>query len=271
MNSPRMTIGGRLNLSASILILDIETTRAIAETFNLFPNYISIDRVIEPSRILCFAAQWRGEDRMIFKAAWKDGDEAAYRKMLEAAFDLLTDADFVCTWNGDRFDLQWLEAEFGRLGMGRPAPYRSLDLFRVAKRHFGKGLLSLKLDWSARTWLGDRKLSHGADDLWHEIRYGNREARRNAQKTMRAYNEHDTRLTGQLFERYLPWIGENFALYDSDADDGTPRCIKCNSENVHRRGYFPTKTCMYPRWRCNECGSWSRGRRMAYTNELRPV
>lgn len=258
-------------MTARILTLDIETTRAVVESFNLWPNYINIDRVRMPSRVLCFAASWRDESSPIFKAAWKDGDDEAYADMMEEAYNLLNEADFIVTWNGDRFDLQWLEAEFGRLGLGRPAPYRSIDLFKVAKKNFGKGLMSLKLDWSARQWLGDRKLPHGGTDLWDDIRYGNREERRAAQKVMKTYNIKDTKLTAELFERFLPWIGENFALYDSDADDGVLRCIKCSSEDVHRRGYFPTKTCMYPRWRCNDCGSWSKGRRMSYTNDLRPV
>ena len=262
---------GDYDLTARILIIDLETTRAVVESFNLFPNYIHIDRVKMPSRILCFAAQWRGETKPIFKAAWKDGDEVAYLDMMESAYNLLNEADFIVTWNGDRFDLQWLEAEFARLGLGRPAPYRSIDLFKIAKKHFGKGLMSLKLDWSARQFLGDRKQSHDGLDLWDEIRYGNRDERRAAQKIMKTYNIQDTKLTSDLLERFLPWIGENFALYDSDADDGAIRCNKCSSENVQRRGYFPTKTAMYPRWRCNDCGSWSRGRRMAYTTELRIV
>lgn len=258
-------------MSARVLVIDIETTRAVVETFSLFSNYTAIDRVRMPSRILCFAAQWRGEEKMIFKSCWKDGDDEGYLRMVKSAFALLDEADFVTHWNGDRFDVQWLEAEFGRLGLGRPSPYRSIDLFKVAKKNFGKGLMSLKLDWSARTWLGDSKVKHGGEDLWDGIRYGNRETRRACQRTMRAYNEHDTRLTGQLFERYLPWIGENFALYEPEAADGELRCCKCNSDNVHRRGTFQTKTCQYPRWRCNDCGSWSKGRRMLYTNELRPV
>jgi len=252
-------------------VIDIETTRAVVETFSLFSQYTAIDRVRMPSRILCFAAYWRGEEKMIFKCAWKDGDDEAYLRMIKSAFALLDEADFVAHWNGDRFDLQWLQGEFGRLGLGKPAPYRSIDLFKVAKKNFGKSLMSLKLDWSARMWLGDAKVKHSATDLWDDIRYGTRDQRRAAQRLMRTYCEHDTRLTAQLFERYLPWIGENFALYEDDAADGELHCSSCDSTNVQRRGNFPTKRCMYPRWRCNDCGSWSKGRRMLFTNELRPV
>ena len=258
-------------MSARILVLDIETTRAEVGTFSLFRPFIGIDQVRLPSRILCFAAVWRGEDNVIFKSAWKDGDEAAYLKMMERAFSLFTEADFIVSWNGDKFDLQWMEAEFGRLGLGRPAPYRSIDLFKVAKRNFGQGLLSLKLDWSARQWLGEAKQSHEGLDLWDEIRFGNREQRRYAQKLMKSYNIHDTRLTADLFERYLPWIGENLALYEDNADDGVPRCIQCNSDNLEKRGHAPSKVAMYQRYQCRNCGKWNKGKRMLFSNELRPV
>lgn len=214
---------------------------------------------------------WRGDDKMIFKSAWRDSDDDAYLKMMKSAFHLFEKADFIVGWNSERFDIQWLEAEFGRLGLGRPAPYRSIDLFKVAKKNFGQGLLSLKLDWSARQWLGKTKESHQGLDLWDEIRYGNREERRYAQNLMREYNEIDTKLTAELFERYLPWIGENFALYEDNANDGTLRCVQCSSGNLEKRGLAPAKTYMYQRYQCRDCKKWNKGRRMVYTNELRPV
>lgn len=217
-------------MTARILILDIETQRAVVETFSLFRPFIGIDRVIRDSRILCFAARWRGEERMIFKASWVDADEESYRAMLETAWNLLNEADFVCGFNSDRFDLQWLEEEFGRLGLGRPAPYKSIDLFKVQKRHFRAGLLSGKLDWSSRTWLKDRKVPHGGSDLWHDIRYGNRKTRREAQRTMKTYNcltpDHKVLTTD------LRWVeigslnvGDNILGFDENQSDslGTGR------------------------------------------------
>lgn len=259
-------------MSARILILDIETQRAIVETFSLFRPFIAIDRVIRDSRILCFAASWRGEDRMIFKAAWKDDDEDAYRAMLEVAWNLLNEADFVCGFNSDRFDLQWLEEEFGSLGMGRPAPYKSIDLYKVQKKHFRAGLLSGKLDWSSRKWLKDRKVPHGGSDLWHDIRYGNRAARREAQRTMRTYNEHDVRLTEKLLEAYLPWTNVNLALYENN-DDDLLHCTKCNSVNLKRDGkkFHATTAFLYQMHRCRDCGATSRGRKSQGTTELRAI
>jgi hypothetical protein len=257
-------------LSAKILTFDVETQRAVVEVFDQWPKYIPIDRVRVPTRLLCFAAKFHDEDEVQFFSAWDDDDTKAYRDMLQAAWDLLDEADFVVTWNGNRFDIQWFEGEFGRFEMGPPSPYRSIDLFTIAKRKFGASLFSLKLDWSSRHWLNDRKTPHGGVDLWHDIRYGDRKERAAAQERMMNYNIHDVELTERLFDRYLPWIGENFSIYDVDNADLTV-CPKCESSNIQKRGQFPTKAYMYQRYWCRDCKGWSKGRRMMYTNELRPV
>lgn len=259
-------------MSARVLVLDIETQRAIVETFSLFRPFIGIDRVIKPARVLCFAAKWRGEDKMIFKAAWADDDEDAYLRMMQAAYDLLNEADIVVTYNGDRFDLQWFEAEFLRLGLGRPMPYKSVDLIKSVKRWFKGGLMSMKLDWSSRIILKDRKVHHGGTDLWHDIRYGVRAERRAAQKLMREYNEHDVRLTERLFEHHLPYLNVNLALYERN-DDGLMHCTKCNSTNLKKDGVksYVTSAHIYQMHRCKDCGATSRGKRTTGTTELRPV
>jgi len=257
-------------VTAKILTLDIETLPAIVETFGLFPNYIPIDNVITPGRVLCFAAKWYGERSTMFHAAWDDNDAKAYEKMAGAAWDLFDQADIIVGWNSTRFDIQHLNAVFGRLELGPPSPFRSLDLMQVAKRNFKSGEMSMKLDWFSRQWLGDTKLKHSGMKLWQDIRRGEKAEKLKARKTMERYNIKDVKLTEQLFDRFLPWTGINFALYD-EADDGAETCIKCSSDNLHKRGFFYTTISKYQRFRCLDCGAWSRGRKMIYTTELRPV
>lgn len=260
-------------MSARVLVLDLETQRAIVETFSLFRPFIGIDRVVVPTRILCFAAKWRDSDKIIFKAAWEDGDDDAYRAMMQAVWDLLDEADIVVTWNGDFFDNQWVEAEFLRLGLGRPTPYKSADLIKTVKKWFKGGLMSMKLDWSSRTILKDRKLPHGGTDLWHDIRWGSKAEKKSAQKTMREYNEHDVRLTAQLFEKHLPYLNINLGLYERTVDDGVERCVKCGSDDLKKDGVkaYVTVAGVYQMFRCKVCGSTSRGKRTRGTTELRPV
>ena len=255
---------------ARVLTLDIETQRAVVETFDLWPKYIGIDRIQVPTRMLCFASKFRDEDEVGFFSAWEDGDTKAYYDMIEAGWQLLDEAEVVVTWNGDKFDLQWFQGEFLRLKMGPPSPYRSLDLFKVARSKFGRSLMSLKLDWSARQILGDKKVEHGGSDLWHDIRYGTPGEKLEAQNLMMEYNIHDVVLTENLLEEYLPWTGVNFSLYDEDNADRTV-CPFCESPKIQKRGLFPTRTYQYQRYYCTACKGWSRGRRMYYTTELRPV
>jgi hypothetical protein len=260
-------------MTAKILVLDVETQRAIVETFSIWRPFIHIDRVIKPTRLLCFAAKWRGSDEIIFKHAWDDDNPESYTRMLQAAYDLLNEADIVVTWNGDRFDIQWFESELGRLELGRPAPYKSLDLIKINKRWFKGGQMSMKLDWSSRQWLKDQKLPHSGTDLWHDIRYGTRAERRAAQKTMKEYNIQDVNLTERLLERYLPYAtGINLALYE-DNDDGKLHCTKCFSTNLKRDGVklYRTTAFSYQMHRCKDCGATSRGKRSKLTTELRPV
>lgn len=260
-----------IDSQARILTFDIETQRAVVETFSLFSKYTHMNRVIMPARILCLSARWRDDDKSIFHAAWDDDDTAAYERMCRAIWKLLDAADIVVTYNGDRFDLQWVEAECARLGMGRPAPYKSVDLMKIVKRRFKAGLMSMKLEWSARHWLHDGKVPHGGSDLWHDIRHGTTAEKRAAQKLMREYCQHDVVLTERLLDEHLPWTGLNIALYRT-SDDELLRCTKCGGTNVHAtRKKVYTAAYAYQAYKCQDCGSVSRGKRAKIGTELRSV
>lgn len=256
-----------------ILVLDIETQRGVVETWDLFPNYIPIDSVIVPKRILCFAAKWAGQKKVMFHAAWEDDDVDAYCAMVAAAHDLLSEADVVVTWNGDRFDLHHFNAAFERLELGPPAPYRSLDLIKTVKKHFKHGELSSKLDWYAWQYLGERKTNHGGTDLWRDIRYGTEAEKLRAQRIMTKYNKQDVVLTEKLFDRFRPWTGVNFAIFEPDLDENgrLKKCSHCLSENIESRGWAPALTYAHQRFFCRDCKGWSKGRKMVYSTELRPV
>jgi DNA polymerase elongation subunit (family B) len=263
--------------AARVLTFDIETQRAIVETFSLFSKFTHMDRVLVPARVLCFSARWRGEDKTIFKAAWNEDsrfhvDQVQYEKILQVIFELLDRAHVVITWNGDRFDLQWIEAECNRLGMGRPSPYKSVDLCKIAKKRFDKGLMSRKLEWSARYWLHDGKVKHGGTDLWHDIRHGTTAEKRAAQKLMREYCVHDTVLTERVFdEYYLPWSPVNLALYNSNID-GELACTKCGTPGeLEPAGFYYADAYAYDQYRCRKCKGVSKSARSKHTTPLRKV
>ena len=271
-----------LETGAKVLTFDVETQRAIVEVFSLFnQNYIPIDRCKVPARLLCFSARWFDGDE-IFEAAWDDPvwidgsvdakAQKRYEKMLLAIFKLLDEADAVVTWNGDRFDLQWVEAECARVGLGRPAPYKSVDLMKIQKRHLKAGIMSQKLDWSARHWIGERKTPHGGTDLWDDIRYGDEVTCAQACETMEEYCRNDTRITEDLIWTYLPWTKINLALHRTDLDSEILYCTHCGGHPIHPIDKKNTTTAFaYDQYRCSKCKGLSKGKRSKITTELRPV
>jgi hypothetical protein len=254
----------------AILIIDIETMPGLIEKFDLKPSYISKDFVVVPTRILCFAAKWYGAEDMLFYAAWNDDDQQAYANMAQAAWDLFDQADVIIGWNSTRFDIKHFHSAYGRLKLGPPSPSRSLDLMMVARKNFNE--MSYALDWFGREWLGERKIKTNIE-LWQHIRRGTEAQRATAQEEMEEYNKKDVTLTEKLFENFRPWTGVNFALLDPDLDDfgRLSACPKCQSSSIQSRGKYFTNACAYDRYRCNDCGGWSRGKKMVFSTEMRPV
>lgn len=261
-----------LHSDAKILTLDIETQRGIWESFGADVKWLPAARCIKPPRILCFAAKWFGEDKVVFKASWLDDDADSYKKMLQSLWQLMNDAHILVTYNGDRFDLGWIEHECGVLGLGRPAPSKSVDLYKVTRK-FGKGAAYKSLDWSARQWLGDKKVAHQGSDLWFQIRYGTAAERRESQRKMKEYNCHDVVLTERLLVAYLPWTPINVAIHRKHADDDELLvCIACGKEGLLKpAGLYFTGTFGYNQYRCDGCGSYCRGKRAKSGTELRAV
>lgn len=253
---------GTTTVGPKILVLDIETAAAVVETFGLFKTTIGIGQIIDPVRVICFAAKWHGEDDMMFHAEWfKYGHEG----MIRAAYDLINEADFVVGWNSKGFDMKHLKAEFLKYGITPPAPYRDIDLMLIAKKNFR--LMSNKLDWYAQQLGIGSKVQNGGMSLWRTLaRPDNRDELRAARKLMREYNEADVALTDELFTRMKGWIdGVNVGLY---VDSDKPVCPNCGGD-VQRRGWAYTTAGKYRRFACGSCGKWSREPSRASTTDLR--
>lgn len=251
-------------MTPKILVLDIETAAATVETFSLFKPMIGISQIIDPVRVICFAYKWHGEGKTHFVAEWhKDGHEAMIRK----AHELLDEADFVVGWNSRAFDSKHLKAEMLKYGMQPPSPYKDIDLMLIAKKNFR--LMSNKLDWYAQQLGVGAKVSNGGMALWQSLaRPKNRQELRDARKLMKKYNLADVDLTDELFTRMRGWIdGVNVGLY---VDQDKPSCPNCGGK-VNRRGYAYTTARKYRRYRCRECGKWSREANSVSTTDMRGI
>lgn len=244
-----------------ILSIDIETTPAIGYIWGLRDQNLGLEQVIQPSRVLCFAARFLGERKMHFHADWTDGHEA----MVYAAWELLDEADVVMHYNGKRFDVEHLEREFLELDeaarrggleiLGPPSPYKQLDLLNTTRRF---RTMSHKLQYVTRNLGMAGKHEHEGFPLWAKAMSGDARAR----KVMERYNKQDVVLLEDLHEAVRPWIRDYPSVPLHDGVAGCPRC-GAPEDKSQRRGTYKTRVSEYQQLQCQVCkGWWRRNKRL---------
>ena len=234
-----------------VLTLDIETSPIKGYVWGLWQQNLQLDRIIEPTRMLTWAAKWEGEDYVYL------GSESfqPHEDMVLEIYDMVNEADAIVGFNSIAFDMKHLNREFIELDLDIPTKYKNIDLLRVVKTNFN--FPSNKLDYVAGVLLGEHKLDTGGFSLWSECLAGNPAA----WKKMEEYNIEDVLLTERLYHKLQGWVPAhpNRALWIADQND--PRCPNCGSARVIHKGLErPARVNAYQRYKCNQCGANSRGR-----------
>jgi hypothetical protein len=225
-----------------ILGVDIETAPAVAYVWGLHDQNIGVDQVIEPSRVLCWSAKWFGEKGTLYA-----DERGGKKKMLNQIRELLAEADAVCTFNGDCFDLQKLNGEFIYHRLSPCPPLTSIDLYRTVR---SLGYISGKLAFIGPFLEIGQKVKHEGFSLWSACLKGDKDAWRRMEK----YNRQDTELLEGLYDLLKPYIKNHPTL--------GPGCPVCQSTKSQARGVRRTRTTVTQRLQCQSCGSWFSGSRL---------
>lgn len=247
-----------------VLLIDIETAPNLGWFWGLWKQNIGINQIATSGEVIGFAAKWEGS-RKVF---WYSTYHHSKTEMLEAAHRLLDEADVVVHYNGTTFDMPWLRTEFVLAGMEPPSPWVDVDLCNVAKRVFR--FPSNKLAYVTRALGLDTKLETGGFELWRDCMTGDDVAKRRAWGHMRRYCMQDTRILEPLLHRLRPYMRSypNPALYSTEPE--VDQC-RCGSTNLERRGYAFTNLSKFPKYRCRDCGGWSRGKTAVARVDVRPA
>jgi predicted RNA-binding Zn-ribbon protein involved in translation (DUF1610 family) len=218
--------------------------------WGLFKENVPLQRLISSGYVLCWAAKWYGEGEIFFDSVY----HSKPKKMLKRIHDLLEEADAVVHYNGSNFDIPTLNKEFLLHHMTPPAPYKQIDLLKTARGQFR--FTSNKLDYVAGVLGLGNKLKHAGFELWIKCMNNDPEA----WAEMQAYNINDVILLEQVYDSFKPWIRNhpNVALYTEGA--GSPVCPHCGGAHLVKRGFATTAVSKYQRFRCSDCGTWSRSR-----------
>lgn len=228
-----------------LLFLDVELAPNIGTFWSIWNQNIGINQLLDTSRLMCYAAKWKGSKEMLFNSEHK----ADHEVMVKELHELLSEADVVVHYNGDKFDLPVLNREFLLYGMPPPEPFRSVDLLRTIRKRFR--FVSNKLDHVVQELNLGKKEKHEGHELW--LKCMNQDDK--AWKTMEKYNKQDVTLLEKLYDRILPWIDThpNHNLYIPAGSD--PVCPTCGGTHVIRKGIQHLKSRSYQRFRCQDCGT----------------
>lgn len=230
------------------LVIDIESRPNLAYVWGLWDQNVSINQLEEVSSVISFAAKWHGSKKVMFYSDHHDGHDV----MVQAAHDLMSEADALIHYNGKAFDVKHLHREFLLAGMSPPSPHADIDLLLTVRRQFK--FPSNKLTYVAQALGIGKKTPHTGFDLWLDCMKGDDKA----WALMKKYNCQDVHLTEELYDRLLAWIPNhpNVALLNEKPD----ACPKCGGGPLESNGTRSNKTITYRRYRCSACGSWCRGR-----------
>jgi RNase P subunit RPR2 len=230
-----------------VLVLDIECSPDISPHYGPKTRFIGHKRVLEFSRVICWAAKWLGPGNPIMSAS----DRMGHRNQIETAYRLVDQADILVTFNGQSFDVKHLEREWLLAGLPPQSPVKHVDLYREIRRRFAfysnsmaHILHMLGLDGKHQVdtmQLGLDCALRDDPDAWQQLE---------------RYNRQDVRQTEAMYWRVLPWLDRHPAVRLSQS--GELLCRNCGSPDLQQIGVDSKATLSYPMYRCRKCGALSR-------------
>ena len=235
-----------LTKKPKVLIWDLETSPAILYGFSLWNQNHSINQIIEPSRVLCFAAKWLDKKQTEFYSEY----HTSHEDMIKQAWRLLNEADVVISYNGIGFDSKHANREFLLAGLGPVSPFVDIDLLRVNRANFK--FLSNKLGYVTEAVGLPTKLETGGMELWKRV-LANEPA---AWAKFKKYNVRDVQVTEKLYLLLAQggWIkGVHAGLFSHDMTV----CHSCGSPDLTPVGVMYSRTTAYPKALC-VCGVFNK-------------
>jgi hypothetical protein len=238
--------------TAKIVLVDIETAPSLGWTWG--PKWeTSIIDFKTDWYLLSFAYKVLGEKKVTVKALNdypgysknKENDEA----LVADLWEVFNGADILLGHNLDKFDIRKANARFLTHGMPPPAPYKTLDTLKIARRSFKFD--SSKLD-DLGHYLGlGRKLPHTGFHLWRGCMDGDLKS----WNLMKRYNAQDVTLLEKVYYAVRAWSSTH-----PNVNKGVLQaCPKCGSKNVQRRGFEYTALRQKQRYQCLSCHGWHSG------------
>lgn len=231
-----------------VLFFDIENAPNDVYTWGLWKQNVSIAQIVQPGRVFGFGAKWLGEKEVYFSS---DFHEESHGHMVQAAWDMLNEADIVVSYNGIGFDIPHIQREFLLAGMAPPKPFKQIDLLRVVRKQFR--FASNKLDFISQQLGIGHKTHHEGFALWVKCMEGDDKA----WAKMARYCKQDVKLTEKLYHYLLPWLTN--VPHIGQMDGAEHSCWACGGTKLVRDGTAFAFVTSYRLYQCQGCHAWVRG------------
>lgn len=213
--------------------------------------------------IICFGYKIYGEKQSKCINAWdfpnwkKDVNDDS--RLVEEIHGILKNADAIVTHNGARFDLKFLQTRLLKHNLDPLPKIIHIDTCQESKKNLL--MFNNRLNTLAKFMTSEEKLENGGWQLWVDVMQRNKKA----MELMERYCKQDVDTLAAVFKRLLPLITKmpNYNLFrDHDRD----ACPNCGSTRQEKNGFRTTKTALYQRYRCMDCGTSS-----SRVSESRPL
>lgn len=251
----RNSIMEKINTSAKVLIIDIETAPINAYVWGIWNQNIGTHQIQSDWFCLTWAAKWLFEDK-VYSAKLRPNEVQNQddKRIIESIWKLVNEADIVIAHNGEKFDMPKLNSRFIINGLNPPLPYQQIDTLKHIRRQFG--FTSNKLDYVNKLLNLERKKETNFE-LWERCMKGNA----NALSEMEAYNVQDVRILEETYLLIRAWIKPHPNMGLFILDEKEHRCPNCGSNDLNAEGkMYYTSTNAYELMRCSNCGASSRKR-----------
>lgn len=261
-------------MSAKILQFDLETAPAISYTWGRWKQNIGANQVVQEGYILCWTAKFYGEEEIYqdalinYKTAFKK-DPTDDRRVVASLANLMEEADIILAYNGDGFDVKWVNAQLARHRLPPMAPQKTIDPLKWCKRQFR--FPSNRMDEVAKYLKIDQRKNEMTFEDWIGCMRGEQES----WTKMLDYNEQDIYVMEEVYSVLRPYVKghPNLVMYEEFPGDAQNRCPKCGSGILVKNGYYVTNISKFRRFLCKGCGNRQirGGKNLWTTDERREV
>ncbi len=235
---------------------DIETSGILVSTWNLYPESISHENMLQDWFIICAAWEKTGSKKIQTVSLLDDPkrfkkDHTDDYFVIKALREMLEDVDILIHHNGDRFDLKAFNSRLIYHKLPPLPKFLTIDTLKEVKKV--AKFTSHRLDFLGKVLCGQGK-QQTPSGTWLRAMKGEVESI----KIMLSYNKVDVVVLKKVYEAIKPYMKNPPHMGVMLQKDKNCSCKSCGSTHVKKNGIRITVAGgKKQELQCQDCGHYS--------------